>query len=148
VDLTDPTTLRLATAYADLLEATGEAATAELWRAAVAAHTPEEDVEFAELWRAAVAAHTPEEDVEFSEEDLPVADAAPDEDPAATVSGSEPAVPADTVEDADGPGDDAVEDADEPDGVVVGDYDFDHDVEAEVAELLGETDADEGHAEH
>lgn len=123
VDLTDPTVRRLATAYADLLEAAGEAAAVEHWRAAVAAHTPEEDVE-------------------FSEEELPAADPAPDEDPAA----AEPAVPTD-----------AAEDADDRDGVAVtdldvdgdsGDYDFDHDVEAEVAELLGETDAAEGDAEH
>jgi tetratricopeptide (TPR) repeat protein len=142
VDLTDPLVLRLATAYADLLEATGESATAEQWRAAVAAHTPEEDVEFSEV-------------------DLPVAEAAPDEEPAATESGPEPVVPAaavedadasggDAVEDADASGGDAVEDADAPDGVEAGDYDFAQDVEAEVAELLGEaaTDADESDAEH
>ena len=34
------------------------------------------------------------------------------------------------------------------DVVEVGDYDFGQDVEAEVAELLGETDAAEGDAEH
>jgi tetratricopeptide (TPR) repeat protein len=129
VDLTDPTVLRLATAYADLLEAAGEAPTAEQWRAAVAAHTPEEDVE-------------------FSEEDLPVAETAPDEAPATTVSGSEPAVPADAVEAPDVPAGGAVETTDAPDGLGAGDYDLDQDVEAEVAELLGETSADEGDTEH
>ncbi|MGR6963878.1 tetratricopeptide repeat protein [Geodermatophilus sp. URMC 61] len=118
VDLTDPTVLRVASAYADLLEAVGEA-------------------EAAEQWRAAVAAHTPEDDVEFSEEGLPSADTAPDEEPPPTVSGSTPAAPADTVEDAD-----------DRDGIDAGAYDFDQDVEGEVAELLGETDADEGDAEH
>lgn len=54
VDLTDPTVLRVATAYADLLAAAGEDEAAALWEAAVAAHTPEEP------------------DVEFSEEELPV----------------------------------------------------------------------------
>jgi tetratricopeptide (TPR) repeat protein len=129
VDLTDPTVQRLATAYADLLEAAGEAAAAEQWRAAVATHTPEEDVE-------------------FSEEELPVADAAPDEDPAVTGTGSGPAAPADAAEDAD--------DRNHAEGnahgvdedVEVGDFDFGQDVEAEVAELLGETDAAAGDAEH
>jgi hypothetical protein len=121
--------LRLATAYADLLEAAGETAAAEQWRAAVATHTPEEDVE-------------------FSEEELPVADPAPDEDPAATGTGSGPAAPADAADDADDR--DGVEegDLDVDEDVEVGDYDFGQDVEAEVAELLGETDAAEGDAEH
>ncbi|WP_448619579.1 tetratricopeptide repeat protein [Geodermatophilus sp. URMC 65] len=129
VDLTDPTVLRLATAYADLLEAAGETAAAEQWRTAVATHTPEEDVE-------------------FSEEELPVADPAPDEDPAAPGTGSGPAAPADAamvttvragVEEGDPDVDEDVE---------VGDYDFGQDVEAEVAELLGDTDATEDDAEH
>ncbi|WP_100501094.1 hypothetical protein [Geodermatophilus chilensis] len=142
VDLTDPTVLRLATAYADLLDAVGETAAAEQWRAAVAAHTPEEDVEFAE-------------------EELPVADAAPDgdEEAAAGVSGSAETVPADTDDDPEDTDDDPedtdddpedtdddVEFTDEPGGA--DDYDFNDDVEAEVAELLGETDGPEVDAEH
>ncbi|SDN39472.1 hypothetical protein SAMN05660642_04737 [Geodermatophilus siccatus] len=135
VDLTDPTVLRLTSAYADLLEAAGEAAAAEQWRAAVAVHTPEEDVE-------------------FSEEELSGADMAPDEDSAAAGTGSESAVPADAAEDADDRdgvdvGDhDEDEDEDVDEDVAAGDYDFDQDVEAEVAELLGETDATEDDAEH
>ena len=124
VDLTDPTVLRLASAYADLLEPAGEAVAAEQWRAAVAAHTPEEDVE-------------------FSEEELPAADLAPDEDPAVTGTGSEPAVPADAAEDTDDRDDVEVGDHDVDEDVGAGDYDFDQDVEAEVAELLGEDDAAE-----
>jgi tetratricopeptide (TPR) repeat protein len=122
VDLTDPTVLRLATAYADLLEAAGETSAAEQWHAAVAAHAPEET------------------DVEFSEEELPLADAAPDadEEPVPAVSG-----PGDP-----GAADAAVDDADDHGGAVADDYDFDEDVEAEVAELLGETDGPEDDAEH
>ncbi|RBY78805.1 hypothetical protein DQ238_12200 [Geodermatophilus sp. TF02-6] len=49
VDLTDPRTQRLATAYADLLAAIGEHPRAEEWHAAVAEHTSDElDVEFSE----------------------------------------------------------------------------------------------------
>ena len=102
-DLTDPTVLRVATAYADLLAAGGEDEAAAQWQAAVAAHTPEEP------------------DVEFSEEELPVAPEA--------VDGV--GTPADEAS----PGVvDAEDDAD---------YDFAEDVEAEVAELLGDTGADD-----
>jgi tetratricopeptide (TPR) repeat protein len=122
VDLTDPAVLRLSAAYADLLEAAGESALAEEWQAAVAAHTPEEV------------------DVEFSEEELPEGDAAP------------------VVEDAEEPGADAGDAADPPGSAGPADadgdtdasedddltaYDFDEDVEAEVAELLGETEPPE-----
>jgi hypothetical protein len=113
VDLADPTVLRLSAAYADLLEAAGEEALAEEWHAAVAAHTPEES------------------DVEFSEEELPVTDADPsaedagrpaDEEAVAALDADE-AVPAGT---------------DDADSAGSGSYDFHEDVEAEVAELLGE----------
>ncbi len=122
VDLTDPTVLRLATAYADLLEAAGETSAAEQWHAAVAAHAPEET------------------DVEFSEEELPPADAAPDadEEPVTAVSGPGDPRAADTD----------VDDADDHGGAGADDYDFDEDVEAEVAELLGETDGPGDDAEH
>ncbi len=119
VDLTDPSVLRLAAAYAELLETTDAAA--------------------AEPWRAAVAAHTQEEDVEFTEEELPVPDPVP-----AAEDGPTAVVPAGGVPES------AAEDAEDTDdgGDVAGDHDFDDDVEAEVAELLGETDAAEGDAEH
>jgi tetratricopeptide (TPR) repeat protein len=120
VDLTDPSVVRLAAAYADLLETTGDAAAAEHWRVAVAAHTPEEDVEFAE-------------------EELPVPDAAAaDDEPAAVVPAAE----------APGVADEDVEGTDDDGGDVAGDYDFHDDVEAEVAELLGETDGPEDDAGH
>lgn len=111
LDLTDPAVRRLATAYADVLEAAGETAGAEQWHAAVAAHTPEEDVK-------------------FSEEELPAAGAVP-------VGGAAPDDVDDEGEDTEEPGDDEV------DG-----YDFHDDVEAEVAELLGETGGPEDDAQH
>jgi tetratricopeptide (TPR) repeat protein len=93
-------------------------------------------------WHAAVAAHTPDEsDVEFSEEELPVADAAPAAE-VAEVPAPAGERPADADDDSGG----------EPDGSE--DHDFDEDIEAEVAELLGETDepedaaAAEGTPEH
>ena len=113
VDWADPAVLRLSAAYADLLEASGEEALAEEWQAAVAAHSPEEV------------------DVEFSEEEL----RAPVE-AAAEVGGDrteEPSTAAERADaDAGNPEDEDAEPQD-PD-----DYDFDEDVEAEVAELLGD----------
>ena len=129
VDLTDPAVLRLSAAYADLLEAAGDTALAEEWRAAVAEHTPEES------------------DVEFSEEELPVAAYAPavdaDEVPAReavdATGAAEPADPDDDSASGDRASDDpALDDSDDEDS---GDYAFDEDIEAEVAELLGETEA-------
>ncbi len=120
VDLTDPLALRLAAAYAELLEAAGDASAAEQWRAAVAAHTPEEDVE-------------------FTEEELPVPDAVPvaEDGPTAVVpAGGGPGA---VDEDAEGTDDGAD---------VAGGHDFDDDVEAEVAELLGEAGGPEDDAEH
>jgi tetratricopeptide (TPR) repeat protein len=116
VDLADPAVLRVSAAYADLLEAAGEESLAEEWHTAVAAYTPEES------------------DVEFVEEELP----ADDGDVAAeAVEAPEPA----------GGGIAGVTGAEEPTGPAdgdTGDYDFDDDdVEAEVAELLGEDDGAE-----
>ena len=111
VDWADPAVLRLCAAYADLLEASGEEALAQEWQAAVTAHSPEET------------------DVEFSEEELP----SPVEE-AAEVGGdrTEPSTAAEPTDaDAGDPEDAEPQDPD--------DYDFDEDVEAEVAELLGET---------
>ena len=129
VDLTDPSVLRVSTAYADLLEAAGEAAAAEQWRAAVAAHTPEEDVE-------------------FSEEELPAADPAQDEDPAEVGTTPEPPVPVEVAEHTDDRDSGEEGDLDVDGDVEAGHYDFAQDVEAEVSELLGENDAAEGDAEH
>jgi hypothetical protein len=119
VDLADPSVLRLSAAYADLLEAAGEEALAGEWHAAVTAHTPEES------------------DVEFSEEELPVTDADPSAEDAGTPADEEAVVALDAdaalaAADADA----AL--ADDTDGADAGAYDFHEDVEAEVAELLGE----------
>ncbi|TFV53992.1 hypothetical protein E4P41_20255 [Geodermatophilus sp. DF01-2] len=130
VDLADPVTLRLATAYADLLDAAGEGPLSEEWHAAVAAHIPEEP------------------DVEFSEEELPQplpAPAAEEVRRAATEDGTEDGTEDDTEGHA--------ETVPEREVPVPGDedrgYDFDEDVEAEVAELLGEAGAPEDDdAEH
>jgi hypothetical protein len=119
--------LRLATAYADLLAAQGEEARAAEWFAAIAAADPED---LTGSWERA--------GIEFSE--LDEADADEDSDDAG--EGSD-----DSDEDAEASADVTVGDpAPEADGqaaVPGGDrgYDLDADVEAEVAELLGE-DAD------
>ena len=124
VDLTDPAVLRLSVAYADLLAAAGEDTRAEEWQAAVAAHTPDEV-----------------DDVEFSEEELSEADAASavddTEGPAATAG--EPADAPATAEPT-GADDDLDSGDDLDDDLDSADYHFAEDVEAEVAELLGETD--------
>jgi tetratricopeptide (TPR) repeat protein len=130
VDLTDDSTRRLASAYADLLTATHDPSAAA-WRDAVAAAAPEEDdVAFGE-------------DVGFAEEELPVTaqDTAQDGPPigaAATGAGAAGAEDAD----ADGTGaDDAEVDAEYGTG---SDPAFDEDVEREVAELLGEAEPPTG----
>jgi tetratricopeptide (TPR) repeat protein len=98
LDPEDGRQVRIAGAYADLLEALGDDAAAEAWSAAVAAATPEDAVEFSEL--------------ELEDEDQ-------DEDvePAATAPEVVERIPED----------------DEDLG-----KDFNAQVEAEVAELLGE----------
>ncbi|MGR7027740.1 hypothetical protein [Geodermatophilus sp. URMC 62] len=139
VDFADEGTRRLASAYADLLDAAGDP-TAPAWCDAVAASSPEED-----------------DDVAFGEEDLPVPtpdvegtadteDAASDAEDAgdAAPSTAEPAVAP--------PGDSADAGTDEgsdPDDVTgAGGLDFDADVEREVAELLGEVDPPADDATH
>ncbi|WP_448639785.1 hypothetical protein [Geodermatophilus sp. URMC 63] len=123
VDLTDEGTRRLASAYADLLDTTGDP-TAPAWRDAVTAGSPEED-----------------DDVAFGEEDLPVPAPVTEEAEGAT---AEPAVAP--------PGDSADTGTDEeadPDEVTGADgLDFDADVEREVAELLGEVDPPADDATH
>jgi hypothetical protein len=122
VDLADPTVLRLSAAYADLLEAAGEEALAEEWHAAVAAHTPEES------------------DVEFSEEELPVTDADPSAEDAGRPAdeGTVAALDADEAVPAADPDEAVPAGTDDADSAGSGSYDFHEDVEAEVAELLGE----------
>ncbi|MDP9429431.1 MAG: hypothetical protein M3Q47_11405 [Actinomycetota bacterium] len=119
VDLTDPAVLRVSAAYADLLEAVGQGALAAEWHTAVAAHTPEES------------------DVEFAEEELP----ADDGDPAAEAAEAPAPAGGDTVDatgaaEPAGTGDDDIDDTSDTGG-------YDYDVEAEVAELLGEDDGPE-----
>jgi tetratricopeptide (TPR) repeat protein len=103
LDVSDPSKVRVAAAYADLLQAQGEEAAAAEWAAVVAAATPEDDVEFSEV-------EVEDETVDSPEE------ATPDAAPAA------PEVVERLPED------------DEDLGT-----DFHAQVEAEVAELLGET---------
>ncbi|WP_369257036.1 tetratricopeptide repeat protein [Geodermatophilus amargosae] len=143
VDLTDESTRRLASAYADLLTATDDPS-AEAWRDAVAAAAPEED-----------------DDVAFGEEELPVADEhlvpeAVQDEPA---TGRDPASDAASDageadrEDPDSGGtgtDDAEAHTDAEDGADDAEYGtgsdpaFDEDVEREVAELLGEVEPPTG----
>ena len=103
LDITDPSQLRVAAAYADLLEAQGETDAAAQWSAVVEAATPEDDVEFGE--------------VDFDELELEV-----DEESAEAEAAPE------VVE--------RLPEDDEDLGA-----DFNAQVEAEVAELLGETDS-------
>ncbi|TFV43972.1 tetratricopeptide repeat protein [Blastococcus sp. TF02A-35] len=117
LDTTDEGQLRIAAAYADLLRAQGDEERADQWLAAVAAVDPElagEDL-----------------GVEFSElEELE------DVDAESEVAGPQDAGPAVLTE----PGS---EDRAGDEVTVTGTLTFDEEVEAEVAELLGETDPDE-----
>jgi tetratricopeptide (TPR) repeat protein len=129
VDLTDPGTLRLASAYADLLADAGETGTAEEWQAVIAAATPEEpDVEFSE--------EEPPVDVTLTDEDVP--------DPGPVLPSTEPAAH-DPEEATAAPDDEALlDDALVPDDQIV----VDDDIEAEVAELLGEIDPPDDDPQH
>jgi hypothetical protein len=118
----NPVRIRVATAYADLLEEMGEAELAAQWRTAIADEEPDDlDVEFTEL------------DVEEEELADEASDGAPSDE-----SADADAVAEATDGSADGNRDTSeLEEslADEPGNVGA---DFDADVEAEVAELLGE----------
>ncbi|TFV59033.1 UNVERIFIED_ORG: hypothetical protein E4P37_19735 [Bacillus sp. AZ43] len=115
----DPIRLRFAAAYADLLEERGEQALAEEWRAAVAEADPE----------------TLAEEVVFTELDL-------DEEPDAPAETADVPTSGWTAEDdellsGDEPGDDTPE---QPDGdFPTSGRELQDEIEAEVAELLGET---------
>ena len=119
LDVSDLNKVRVAAAYADFLQAQGEAAAAAEWAAVVAAATPEDDVEFSEV-------ELEDETVNSHEE--------------ATTPDAAPAAP-EVVE--------RLPEDDEDLGT-----DFNAQVEAEVAELLGETepsaedDRTGGSAEH
>ncbi|MGY1823072.1 tetratricopeptide repeat protein [Geodermatophilus sp. SYSU D00079] len=121
VDLTDPTTLRLAEAYAQLLAAAGADASAAEWAAAVAAHAPEEpDVEFSEEELPEPAVEEPADEATSAEDAVDLEDGAADQLP---VAGATP-VPA---------GDELSAPPTDED-----ELDLSEDIEAEVAELLGE----------
>ena len=75
LDVADPDQVRIAAAYADLLEAQGETEAAAAWAEAVAAATPEDDVEFSEV----------------EVDDVVEGDGADEPEPSA--EGSEPAAP-------------------------------------------------------
>ncbi len=130
LDLAEEGTRRLASAYADLLSATGDPA--------------------ADTWREAVSAASPDEDVAFGEEDAPGEEEVEAEAPAdhhaedGTTGAPHTGTATEEPEDADTAEDDLAGDGlDEHelpgDGVDSG-VDFDEDVEREVAELLGEVD--------
>jgi hypothetical protein len=113
--------LRLAAGYADLLGALGAEALAGTWTAAIAAADPENLLGIAEV-----------AEIEFSEEDL-VPDPAPDGEG----SGDSSPVDAGALDE------DAVDAGAFDEGTALPDVpargDFRAEVEAEVAELLGET---------
>jgi hypothetical protein len=129
LDLTEEGTRRLASAYADLLTATGDPA--------------------ADTWREAVTAASPDEDVAFGEEEVPTeapADhRAEDGTPGVPDTGTGTRAPedADTAGDdptGDDPAGDGLDELELPGDDVDSGVDFDEDVEREVAELLGEVD--------
>ncbi|WP_336026145.1 hypothetical protein [Geodermatophilus sp. FMUSA9-8] len=129
VDLRDEGTLRLASAYADLLAASGDPS-ADAWREVVTAAEPEA------------------EDIAFGEEEVPLAELAVDDEPEpaptaqAAVSDGDEDADADDEDDSDG---DAALGDDADDAEDAGDeLDFESDVEREVAELLGEVDPPAG----
>ncbi|MGY1621159.1 tol-pal system YbgF family protein [Geodermatophilus sp. SYSU D00965] len=125
VDLTDPGVLRLAGAYADLLAAAGEEGPAQAWAAALTAHSP------VEL------------EVEFSEEGLPVEETLPAERAAADDDVATEPGPAAFAEPGPAAFVEPVPAADDEQ-----ELDLDDDIEAEVAELLGEIEPPEGPAQH
>jgi hypothetical protein len=151
LDLAEEGTRRLASAYADLLTATGDPA-ADTWREAVTAASPDEDVAFGEEEVPAEApADHGAEDGTAGAPDTGTATGAPEDADTAEDDVAEDADTAedDVAEDADTAEDDVAEDDVARDGLdeheLSGDgvdsgVDFDEDVEREVAELLGEVD--------
>jgi hypothetical protein len=140
LDDADASVLRLAAAYAELLRGTGDEAGAEEWTDALALADPENLLGVAE--RA---------EVEFSEEDL--AEPAPDAG-TADAPAEEPARDGAQASDEDASGDEgASEEGELDEGAVEGDLGaedprgFQEQVEAEVAELLGETSDGVGNVE-
>ncbi|MGY1707861.1 hypothetical protein ACI79C_25150 [Geodermatophilus sp. SYSU D00697] len=123
VDLADPGMLRLASAYADLLETAGEEELARAWSEVVAAHTPEEpDVEFSEE-------ELPGEEPTPAPEAIPEAEPIPGSQAAAELEAGSSAPPVPDTEDDREPV-------------------LDEDIEAEVAELLGEVEPPEDPGQH
>ncbi|WP_157944077.1 tetratricopeptide repeat protein [Blastococcus atacamensis] len=140
LDAADEGQLRLAAAYADLLRAQGDEERAEQWLDAVAAIDPElagEDlgVEFTDLGELAEL-DTEADDVTSDDS----AEDADDEDDTHDDLGEASDGDVVTHEDVDA---DEIEDVPGVQGMS-----FDEEVEAEVAELLGETDPDAGGNEH
>ncbi len=126
----DPARLRIASAYADLLRESGEEDLAAEWLGAIAAADPEDRVGAVErLGIEVTEIEVAEEDTGDPEEPLTVA-----VDRAGAEGG-----------DADGPEASGLEEALAAEPGNAG-ADFDADVEAEVAELLGETEPPEGDA--
>ncbi len=147
LDPEDPRAVRIAGAYADLLAADGDAAAAAAWSDAVAAATPEDDVEFTEL--------EPDDVDDDGDDDGDVHTDAGDDTPRDD-GGSEAgagleaaqegaALPVDTSARRTPPAPEVVERTAEDDEDLGSD--FDAQVEAEVAELLGEDTEETDHTD-
>ncbi|NEK85857.1 Replicase polyprotein 1ab [Blastococcus saxobsidens] len=150
LDGTDEGQLRLAAAYADLLRGQGEEERADAWLAAVAAFDPElagEDlgVEFSELdddlaeddLEDEDGAVVDEDDLDDVDEDSPLDDV--DEDsPLDDVDEDSPLDDASDDGELDDEENEDVADAEQRPVAAAGSMTFDEEVEAEVAELLGE----------
>ena len=135
LDATDPLRLRLASAYADLLEAEGESALATEWLTAIAAADPDD-----------LTGAVDRLGIEFTDLEDDLDDASPEPDDDSAEPDDDSAEPDDAeIEQATGQDSGAgappelVEELPEDDHGLG--RSFDEDVEAEVAELLGETDA-------
>jgi tetratricopeptide (TPR) repeat protein len=128
LEAADPLRLRLASAYADLLEAEGESALATEWLTAIAAADPEDltgavhrlGIEFTDLADDELGDEDPESEEDDADRNGPADD---DEAEGGAVAAAPPETVEELPEDDHGLG-----------------RSFDEDVEAEVAELLGETD--------
>jgi hypothetical protein len=124
----DPPRLRLAAAYADLLEANGDIEQAERWRAVVDEVDPVRDADAVEFFET-------EEHAEVEQTPRAAAEAAGDEP-----AGEEAPAPDGDEPEVEGQADEAGRSVEtSADEAGAGRRSFDEEVEAEVAELLGET---------
>ncbi|MGY1652547.1 hypothetical protein [Geodermatophilus sp. SYSU D01119] len=145
VDLGDESTRRLASAYADLLAASGDPSAAA-WREVVAATEPEDDdiafgeeelplagLDRADLADARPVSGDPDADTENADDEASDDEASDDE-------ASDDELSDDELSDDELSDDELSDDEDEAESAGPGELNFDADVEREVAELLGEVD--------